>query len=97
MLTQAEWKTKEKELEKLKIKREALKAECEGISKQIHILSCDIRAHKKRMENPQPTRTNTFAYQMFGKQLKDLTHDEYKIYYNARQRINRAKRKENTK
>lgn len=97
MLTPAEWKAKEKELERLITKREALKSETAEVSKRIHILSVDIRAYKKRTNSPKPVRTNTFAYQMFGKQLKDLTHDEYKIYYNARQRINREKRKGNVK
>jgi hypothetical protein len=94
MLTQAEWQARENELEALKAERKALKARNAEISKRIQVLSIDIAAYKKRQENPTPIRTDTFAYQMFGKQLKDLTQDECRIYYAARQRINRAKRKE---
>lgn len=32
---------------------------------------------------------------MFGKTLKELTEEEYREYYNTRQRANRQKRKEN--
>lgn len=103
MLTQVEWKAREKEVAKLEADREALnakicelKAERDKVSERIHTLSVHIRAYKKRVENPKPINTNTFAYQMFGKRLKDLTPNEYRIYYNARQRINRIKRKENT-
>lgn len=97
MLTKAEWKAKEKELEKLKAERDALKVKTTEVSKRIHILSVDIAAYKKRVEAPTKIRTDTIVYQMFGKQLKDLTPDEYRIYYNARQRINRAIRKEDLK
>ena len=104
MLTQAEWKAKEKEVAKLEAEREELnakicelKAKRDMVTKEIHTLTVRIRAYKKRVENPKPINTNTFAYQMFGKRLKDLTPDEYRIYYNARQRINRIKRKENAK
>ena len=84
MKTQDQWKAMEDELAELK----ELRTE---ISKRIHSLSVSIAQHKK---NP-PDKTNTIAYQMFGKRLRDLTTEEYRIYYNARQRINRAKRKEN--
>ena len=86
MKTQAEWLEMEQELAELKELRDA-------ISKRIHELSVGIRQHKKYMQSP-PDKTGTIAYQMFGKRLKDLTAEEYRIYYNARKRINRAKRKE---
>ena len=97
MLTPSQWKARKKELENLKAKRDLLRAELEETSRQIHILSASITSYQKRAENPRPIKTDTFAYQMFGKRLKDLTEDEYRIYYNARQRINRAKRKEKLK
>ena len=87
MKTQEQWKAMEDELAELK----ELRTE---ISKRIHSLSVSIAQHKKCEKNP-PDKTSTIAYQMFGKRLKDLTTEEYRIYYNARQRINRAKRKEN--
>lgn len=87
MKTQDQWKAMEDELAELK----ELRTE---ISKRIHSLSVSIAQHKKCLQNP-PDKTDTIAYQMFGKRLRDLTMEEYRIYYNARQRINRAKRKEN--
>lgn len=83
MKTQAEWDAMKEELEELK----ELRAE---ISERIHVLNVRIAHHRKTMANP-PDKTNTIAYQMFGKRLKDLTPDEYRIYYNARQRARREK------
>ena len=94
MLTPEQWQARENELKALKAERKALKARNAEISKRIQVLSIDIWAYKKRQENPTPIRTDTFAYQMFGKQLKDLTPDECRAYYAARQKMNRAKRKE---
>lgn len=64
---------------------------------RIHALKIGIQAQEKRQEerkNNPKVNTNTEAYKMFGKPLKELTKEEYKIYYNARQKINRQKRKE---
>lgn len=85
MLTHDEWLDRKNELESLKKKRKE-------ISHKISLLRIAIAQHEKAMNNP-PNKTNTFAYQMFGKRLKDLTPEEYKAYYNERQRINRAKKK----
>ena len=80
-----EWELRQQELEELV----QLRTE---ISERIHRLQQVIRQHQKAIQAP-PDKTNTFAFQMFGKQCKDLTAEEHKIYYNARQRENRAKRK----
>ena len=86
MKTEQEWKVKEQELNELVKQRRS-------ISKRIHELRVHIAQHKKKVENP-PDKTNTLAYQMFGKRYRDLTAEEHKIYYSARQRINRANRKQ---
>lgn len=86
MKTQEQWKEREQELEELVELRTA-------ISSRIHELKVRIAQHKKQMATP-PDKTDTIAYQMFGKRLRDLTTEEYRIYYNARQRINRQNRKQ---
>ena len=85
MLNNEQWKDREQELLELKKQR----AE---ISRKIHELQNLLRQHGKC--NGQKTRTNTAVYKMFGKKLNELTKEEYKQYYNARQKINRRKRKE---
>lgn len=85
MKTQEQWEEREKELEELVELRKV-------ISSRIHELKVRIAQHKKQMANP-PDKTDTIAYQMFGKRMRDLTVEEYRQYYNARQRINRANRK----
>lgn len=93
MLTQAEWQAKEKELEQLKAQRNEMKTQLKEISKKIHILSTSIRDHNSYKPHTYDY-SNSIVYLMFGKRLKDLTADEHRIYYAARQRINRSKRKE---
>ena len=85
MKTEQQWKEREQELEELVELRKV-------ISSRIHELKVRIAQHKKQMASP-PNKTNTIAYQMFGKRLRDLTAEEYRIYYNTRQRINRKNRK----
>lgn len=89
MKTQEQWEEREKELEELVELRKV-------ISSRIHELKVRIAQHKKQMANP-PDKTDTLAYQMFGKRMKDFTAEEYKAYYNARQRVNRPKRKQGIK
>jgi len=76
------------------------KKQLKEISKRKHVLKIEINAQEKRQEerkkNPK-VNTNTEAYKMFGKPLKELTKEEYRVYYNARQKINRQKRKEKTR
>lgn len=84
MKTTEHWEAVEAEIKELEELRR-------GISERIHLLRVSLNQHRK--QNP-PSKTDTIAYQMFGKRLKDLTADEYRQYYNARQKINRAKRKE---
>lgn len=85
MLNNEQWKDREKELLELKKQRKE-------ISKKIHELQNALNQHGKH--SVQKVRTDTACYKMFGKSLNELTKEEYKQYYNARQRINRQKRKE---
>lgn len=78
-----EYEQKKKEIENIK----------RNISKTIHVEEMKIKQHYQKHAEPK-IKTDTAVYQMFGKPLKELTKEEYKIYYNARQRINRQKRKE---
>ena len=76
------------------------KKQLKEISNRKHALKIGINAQQKRQEerkNNPKVNTNTEAYKMFGKPLKELTKDEYKVYYNARQKINRQKRREKTR
>lgn len=73
------------------------KKQLKEMSNRIHALKIGIQAQEKRQEerkNNPKVNTNTEAYKMFGKPLKELTKEEYRIYYNTRQKINRQKRKE---
>lgn len=106
MLNKEQWKERENELEELIKQREELSNQIEELSKQrtekikqrektskkIHRLQIYIRQHEAHKE--RKIQTDTEVYRMFGKPLKELTKEEYKVYYNARQRINRQKRKE---
>lgn len=92
MLNNEQWKAKEKEVAELEKQRRELKEQLKEISKKIHILKIDINQHNKSYKE-QKVRTDTEVYKMFGKPLSKLTKEEYKEYYNARQRINRQKRK----
>lgn len=86
MCTKTDWKALETELE-------ALKAQRKELSERIHLLSTSLRQHKQTMKNP-PDKTNTLAWKMFGKRMKDLTPDEYRKYYNTLQRKSRERRKQ---
>ena len=86
MYPETDWKAREAELE-------ALKAQRKELSERIHVLSIEIRQHKQTMKNP-PDKTNTLAWKMFGKRMKDLTPDEYRKYYNVLQRKSRERRKQ---
>lgn len=90
MLNNEQWKAREKELAELEKQRRELKEQIKEISKKIHILKVDMNQHNKLHKEQ---RTNSAVYEMFGKPLKELTKEEYKVYYNARQKINRQKRK----
>jgi hypothetical protein len=83
------WETVAEEITILKRQREEL-------SKRIHNLQVRLNNHNK-LNKEHKTRTDTEVYQMFGKSLKELSQEEYRIYYNARQKINRQKRKERKK
>lgn len=107
MLNNKQWKAKENELAELIKQREELSNQIEELSKQrtektiqreklskrIHRLQIGIRQHNE-LHKERKIQTDTEVYRMFGKQLKELTKEEYKEYYNARQRANRQKRKE---
>ena len=85
MRPEADWKAMEAELRDLKSQRREL-------SDRIHLLNVSIRQHKQR--KPAPDKTNTLAWQMFGKRMKDLTPDENRKYCNALQRRSRERRKQ---
>lgn len=95
MLNNEQWEAREKEVAELEKQRKELKEQIKEISKKIHILKVDINKHNK-FNKEQKVRTNSAVYEMFGKPLKELTKEEYKEYYNTRQKINRQKRKEKT-
>lgn len=86
MKTPEEWKEIEQERNELKEVRKAL-------SKRIHLLNMQL-AQRNRTKSNTPDKTNTIAYQMFGKRLRDLSKEERRLYYNARQRINSKRRKQ---
>lgn len=95
MLNNEQWETKEKEIAELKKQLNELDKQRKEITKKIHTLKVDINQHNK-LHKEQKVQTNTEVYKMFGKPLKELTKEEYKVYYNARQKINRQKRKAKT-
>jgi hypothetical protein len=109
MVSANEWKTREENLKNLELQRAELdgrikelaerikdmEAQKKKLSKQIHLEQVKINQHKRKTEEHK-INTNTEVYKMFGKPLKDLTKEEYKKYYNTRQKINRQRRKEAT-
>lgn len=86
-------KIPEEEWKEIEQERDELKAVRRAISKRIHLLNMRLAQRNRTKINP-PDKTNTIAYQMFGKRLRDLTPDERRLYYNARQRINSKRRKQ---
>lgn len=95
MLNNEQWKAKEKEIAELEKQLKELDKQRKEIARKIHTLKVGLNQHNK-LHKEQKVQTNTEVYKMFGKSLKELTKEEYKVYYNARQRINRQKRKEKT-
>ena len=93
MLNNEQWKEKEQEILELTRQLWKLDEQRKEIARKIHIIKVGLNQHSKH--NEHNIRTNTEVYKMFGKPLKELTKEEYKVYYNARQKINRQKRKEN--
>ena len=83
MLSNEQWEEKQEELDELIELRQL-------ISNRIHILRIEIAQKSKQKE---VDKTNTIAWQMFGKRLRDLTATEYREYYNARQRERRKRDK----
>ena len=84
MKTEQEWQEIEAQVQQLVKQRKEL-------SKTIHALKARICQHKR--SKSKKDHTKTIAWQMFGKRLKDLTAEEYREYYNARQKIARENRK----
>lgn len=109
MMSSNEWKAKEENLKNLELQRAELdgrikelaerikdmEAQKKKLSKQIHSEQVKINQHKRKIEEHK-INTDTEVYKMFGKPLKDLTKEEYKKYYNTRQKINRQRKKEAT-
>lgn len=87
------WTVREEELKELEKKRKELKGrkeskeEIKELSKKIHKLQNAINQHGKHKE--QKVRTNTVAYKMFGKPLKELTKEEYAFYQSRGERRRR--------
>lgn len=84
------WKEREEELTELIKQRELINEEKRRLGKKIAILKSHISQHYKLKENAKETE----VYKMFGKwSLNDLTSEERKAYYTARQRVCREKQK----
>ena len=67
-----------------------IKSEKRKLGKKIVDLQRALKQHYKR----NVKEIETEVYKMFGKEsLNDLTDEERKAYYTARQRVCRAKRK----
>lgn len=92
MLNNEQWKAKEQEILELTKQLWELDEQRKEVARKIHIIKIGLNQHSKYER--KPIHTDTEVYKMFGKPLKELTKEEYKIYYNARQKINRQKRKE---
>ena len=86
MKSSKEWEAMEEELKELL----ELRAE---VSRRIRVLKVAINAHKRTLAHP-PDKTNTIAYKMFGKRLRDLTTEELKAYNAQRKREGREKVKD---
>ena len=75
-----------------------VKAEIEDTEKEIIALREKKNQLKKRVYWYEYTKNNiktfedSIAFQMFGKRLKDLTHDELREYNKQRARISRKNR-----
>ena len=84
----------EREWQEIEVQVQELIAQRKEISKKIHVLKASIYQRKHRgKQTGGKDYTKTVAWQMFGKRLKDLTKEEYREYYNARQKIARENRK----
>lgn len=82
------WKAREEELAKLIKQKELVDEEKRKLGKKIVDLQRGLKQHYKLKENEKETE----VYKMFGKEsLNDLTDEERKAYYTARQRVCRAK------
>lgn len=92
MNNEQKWIEIEAEILNLQRQLEEINKQRKEISKKIHVLKCGLNQHNKK-HREKNTRTDTEVFAMFGKPLKELTKDEYRIYYNTRQKINRQKRR----
>lgn len=75
----------------LKMQREKLQNQAQAITKQIINLKRRIR-HKEEYE-PRIKKTDTIAYQTFGKHYKDLSADEKRKYNAMRKREERNRKR----
>ena len=73
-----------------------IKIEIEKIKEKITLLREEkkklinrVRWYEYTEQNKRKDYTKTFAFQMFGKRLRDLTEDEKKEYGRERTRISR--------
>lgn len=93
MLNNEQWKVREQEILELTKQLWELDEQRKEVARKIHLIKNGLNQHNKFYKE-QKMRTDTEVYKMFGKPLKELTKEEYRIYYNTRQKINRQKRKE---
>jgi lipoate-protein ligase A len=84
------------EINRLKEHRAKLQEVIKALSAEINAL--ERKSGKYYHYTPKEWEAGkTISEKMFGKRLKDLTPDEYREYYRARQRERRKKQKEDGK
>lgn len=81
MRTEQYWDDLKKECEELKKQRTKLKHEIEDINDRLQIIVTMLNT-KKREQGKSVEQS--IAYQMFGKQFKELNPREKREYFNAR-------------
>ena len=92
MLNKVQWEARAEELVNLEKQLAKLDEQRKKTAKKIYYLRHSLNQHNKH-QNRQ-INTSTEVYKMFGKPLKELTKEEYNMYYNERQKIRRQKLKE---
>lgn len=92
MLNKVQWEARAEELVNLEKQLAKLDEQRKKTAKKIYYLRYSLNQHNKH-QNRQ-INTSTEVYKMFGKPLKELTKEEYNMYYNERQKIRRQKLKE---
>lgn len=81
MKSEQQWEDSKVELATLKKRREELQTELKAVNDRIKILGVSLNT-KDREQNKSVEQS--IAYQMFGKQFKELNAKERREYFNAR-------------